>query len=64
MTKRKSFDELAKLGRPPKDGPKPVLLNVLVPPDVKEKLRELADESEMSLSAYAAQYFIRMVRGA
>jgi len=63
MTKRKSFDELAKLGRPPKDGPKPVLLNVLVPPDVKEKLRELADEAEMSLSAYAAQFLTKCAKG-
>lgn len=62
MTKRKAFEEFSKMGRPPKEGPKPVIINILIAPDVKEKLRELAAEAELSLSAYAAEYLTKYAK--
>jgi len=62
MTKQKPFEEFSKLGRPPNKGPKPVIINILVHPDVKEKLKELAAEAELSLSAYAAQHLTKCAK--
>jgi len=62
MTKPKDYDELGRIGRPPLKGPKPVVINILIMPAVKEKLKKLASKSEVSLSAYVAEYLTELVR--
>lgn len=62
MTKPKDYDELGRIGRPPNTGPKPVVINILIMPAVKEKLKKLASKSEVSLSAYVAEYLTEFVR--
>ena len=62
MTKRKPFVEFSKMGRPPKEGPKPVIINILIAPDVKEKLKELAADKELSLSAFLADHLTKFTK--
>jgi len=62
MTKAKDYDELGKIGRPPNKGPKPVVINILIPPAVKAKLKKLAIQDEVSLSSYVCDYLTELVR--
>ena len=62
MTKAKDYDELGKIGRPPNKGPKPVVINILIAPEVKEKLKTLASQSEVSLSSYVAEHLTKLAR--
>jgi predicted HicB family RNase H-like nuclease len=62
MTKPKQYEEFARIGRPPNTGPKPVVINILIDPEVKEKLKSLASKAEVSLSSYVADYLTKLVR--
>ena len=60
MTKPKEYKELGRIGRPPNKGPKPVVINILITPNVKEKLKNLAAQSEVSLSSYVAEHLTKL----